>query len=74
MARYAVAYVAVAAAFLGLDLMWLGFFAKGFYRSRLGDLLLDRPNFLAAAAFYAVYWLGIVVFGVGTGSRISVRR
>jgi uncharacterized membrane protein len=61
---YIVAYVATAIAFLGLDFLWLGKIATSFYRSRLGDMLLDQPNFLAAGVFYLFYIGGIVYFAV----------
>jgi uncharacterized membrane protein len=61
---YIVAYVATAIAFLGLDFLWLGKIATNFYRSRLGDMLLDQPNFLAAGVFYLFYIAGIVYFAV----------
>lgn len=61
---YVLAYVGTVVAFLGLDFLWLGTVATGFYRSRIGSLLLDQPNFLAAGAFYLFYVAGIVYFAV----------
>ncbi|MGH6624472.1 MAG: DUF2177 family protein, partial [Burkholderiaceae bacterium] len=34
------------------------------YRSAIGHLMLDRPNFVAAAIFYAIYVVGVLVFAV----------
>lgn len=61
---YVLAYVGTVVAFLGLDFLWLGTVATGFYRSRIGTLLLDQPNFVAAGAFYLFYVAGIVYFAV----------
>ena len=33
-------------------------------KARIGDLLLDRPNFAIAALFYFVHAAGIVVFAI----------
>ena len=63
MVRYIIAYAATAVVFFGLDFVWLGTVANGFYKARIGSLLLNPPNFVAAAAFYAVYVVGIVMFG-----------
>jgi uncharacterized membrane protein len=61
---YVVAYLSTAAVFFGLDFLWLGTVATGFYRSQLGEMMRERPNFVAAGAFYFVYVAGIVYFAV----------
>lgn len=61
---YVLAYVGTAIAFLGLDFIWLGTVATGFYKSRIGELLLNQPNFVAAGVFYLFYVAGIVYFAV----------
>lgn len=63
--EYATAYLTTAVAFLVLDLVWLGWIAKPFYFGRLGHLLLEKPKMGAAAIFYALYVIGIVIFAVG---------
>lgn len=68
MLQYGIAYLATAAAFLGADYLWLNR-AMGFYRNSLGDLLAEKPNLAAAAAFYAIYFVGIVVFAVLPAAR-----
>jgi len=60
--KFVTAYLATGAVFLVCDLVWLGLVAKGFYRSRLGGLLLDDFNLPAALAFYLIYLAGIMVF------------
>jgi len=61
--KYVVAYLATAVVFFGLDFIWLTR-ALGFYREHVGDLLLDKPKLGYAAAFYAVYVVGIVGLAV----------
>ena len=64
MTRIAIAYLATLVAFCAIDYVWLGFVAKGYYRSQIGALLLDSPNWLAAAAFYLTYVAGVLVFAL----------
>lgn len=59
-----VAYVAAAVGFLALDAVWLGVVARTMYQREFGALLLEKPNLGAAAAFYALYLVGVVVFAV----------
>jgi uncharacterized membrane protein len=68
MLRYSIAYVVTAAVFLGADYLWLNR-AMGFYRHSLGDLLAEKPNLVAAAALYLIYFVGIVVFTVMPAAR-----
>lgn len=63
MLRYLVAYAVTAVIFFALDFIWLSN-AVGFYRERLGELLLERPNLGYAATFYALYVVGIVALAV----------
>jgi uncharacterized membrane protein len=50
--------------FFILDILWLGFFAKGFYRRKLGFILSDSVNWTAAIIFYLIYIAGILFFAV----------
>lgn len=58
------AYAGAALVFFALDFLWLSVIAIGFYRAEIGTLLLERPNFMAAGAFYLFYVAGIVGFAV----------
>jgi len=60
--KFVTAYIATGVVFLACDVVWLGGIAKGFYRSRLGGLLLADFNLPAALAFYLIYLGGIMVF------------
>lgn len=51
--------------FLVLDAIWLGLVAPSFYKSQIGHLMADSPNFLAAGIFYLLYVAGMVVFVTG---------
>jgi len=52
--------------FVGLDALWLGLVAPRFYRSQIGFLLADRPNWAAAIVFYIVFIAGLVIFVTGS--------
>ena len=59
-----VAYVSTAIVFLGIDALWLGRVATTYYRGWIGNMMLEQPNFAAAAVFYLVYVAGVVYFAV----------
>ena len=63
MLKFVVAYLATAIVVFGLDFFWLNRML-GFYQSQMGDLLLEKPRLGYAAAFYAVYVVGVVVLVV----------
>ena len=67
MSRSLIAYVAVLIVFGAIDFLWLGFVAKDMYRNGIGHLMLETPNWTAAAAFYLIYIAGLVLFGVWPG-------
>ena len=45
--------------FLIIDIIWLSFAVKSFYRPNIGHLLLDKPIMWAASMFYIVYVIGL---------------
>ena len=47
--------------FLIIDLIWLSYMVKNFYRPNLGSLLTDKPVMWAAILFYLVYVLGLSI-------------
>ena len=55
-------YAVSTVAFFAIDMVWLGFLARGFYRRHLGYLLADQVNWTAAIVFYLLYIAGIVFF------------
>ena len=64
MAFYLKLYAACTATFFALDIIWLGFVAKGFYQRQMGHLLADQTKWGAAVAFYLIYVAAIVVLCV----------
>ena len=61
---YVKAYAITLIVFLGLDFLWLGFVARGFYASQLAGLIRENINYLAAGIFYLAYVAGIVFFAI----------
>lgn len=61
---YVIAYISTAILFLGIDALWLGVVARSFYTARIGHLMAANPRLWIAAAFYAVYVIGILIFAV----------
>jgi uncharacterized membrane protein len=59
-----IAYLATLVVFLAIDAVWLGVVAVSLYRDAIGHLMLEKPNFVAAGIFYAIYVVGILVFAV----------
>ncbi|MBB4955087.1 putative membrane protein [Agrobacterium vitis] len=64
MVRYGVAYLGTAFVFFALDYLWLSRVAIGFYKSQMGSIMREQPNFTAAGLFYLFYIAGIVYFAV----------
>lgn len=62
--NYVKATAATAAAFLVIDLIWIGFFLGDVYAAQLGDMMRETPNAVAAGAFYIGYIAGILYFAV----------
>jgi uncharacterized membrane protein len=53
-------YAACLATFFALDILWLGFVAKGFYQRQMGHLLRPDTQWGAAILFYLIYVAAIV--------------
>ncbi len=48
--------------FLLIDLLWLGWIARGFYQQQLGAFLAERTNWAAAILFYLIFIGGLLHF------------
>lgn len=48
--------------FFVIDMIWLGFVAKDFYRGQIGALMKSDVNWTAAIIFYMIFIAGLVVF------------
>ena len=55
-------YLITLPVFFAIDMIWLGFIAKDFYRKHIGHLLLENINWTAAIIFYLLFIGGLVVF------------
>ena len=64
MNKYLVACLVVGVVMVAMDVLWLGFIAKSLYQDGIGHLMAERPQVVAALAFYIVYAVGLVVFTV----------
>lgn len=62
-------YLVTFFAFLGIDSLWLGLVAPSFYKSQIGFIMAENPNFLAAGLFYLLFIFGMVIFIVEPGVR-----
>ena len=47
--------------FLIVDVIWLSFATKSFYRPLIGNLLAEKPVIWAAALFYILYVFGMSI-------------
>ena len=47
--------------FLIIDIIWLSFAVKSFYKPNIGNLLLERPLIWAAVLFYIIYIFGLAI-------------
>ncbi len=52
-----------------LDALWLGLVAPAFYRSQIGFIMAESPNWGAAVLFYLLFIAGMLVFVSGPGIR-----
>ncbi len=57
-----VGYLAALGTLSVVDALWLGLMGRDFYKARLGQLLLDQPNWPVAILFYLIHAVGIAVF------------
>jgi uncharacterized membrane protein len=57
-------YAMATVVFFALDIVWLGYIARGFYRNNLGSIISPEVNWSAAVVFYLLYIVGILVFAI----------
>lgn len=67
--RIVATYIFIAIVFLGIDLLWLGVIAKGFYNEQLGPLLADTVRWIPALVFYLFYVGAILYLAVLPGAQ-----
>jgi len=56
-------YLLTIPVFFVIDMVWLGFVARGFYQDQIGHLM-GPINWPAAVTFYLIYIVGIIIFAV----------
>ena len=57
-------YLLTVPVFFAIDIIWLAYAARGFYKNNLGHLLSPAVNWPAAIVFYLVFIAGILIFAV----------
>ena len=57
-------YIAIFLTMFIIDMIWLGVVAKATYANAMGSLLSPNPNLWAAAAFYLLFPVGLLIFAV----------
>ena len=75
MTKYIGVYMAVFLSMFLVDMLWLRVIAESWYQEGMGELLSGSPNLLAAAAFYLLFPVGLMIFAVLPGaSQTSLFR
>jgi len=67
MMQYLKLYLVSLAAFLAIDMLWLGLVARSFYQQQLGFIMAPSVNWFSAAIFYMLFIVGILFFVVIPG-------
>ena len=62
--HYIKLYLLTIPVFFAIDILWLGFIAKRFYREKLAAFLNPDVNWIAAGIFYLIFIIGIIFFAV----------
>ena len=71
MTKYAASFGVIALIMTALDALWIGVIAKSLYQQGIGHLMAQSPRLGAAALFYAVYAVGLLIFVVTPTSEAS---
>ena len=66
-------YLIALLSFFPLDMLWLGWLGRDFYRRQLGPLMREQADWLAAGLFYLIFLAGIIVFVVQPSLSGSAR-
>ncbi len=57
-------YLLTVPVFFLVDILWLGWLGRAFYKKQIGFILSDQVNWPAAIIFYLIYIAGILIFAV----------
>ena len=55
-------YLIALVIFFIIDIFWLVVVARKLYQEKLGFIMSDSPNWIAAAIFYLIFIVGVVFF------------
>ena len=72
MLKYLGIYGAVFVSMFVIDIIWLRLIAVQWYADSMGPLLSNAPNLWAAAAFYLLFPLGLLIFAVFPTENASI--
>ena len=64
MTKMLLPWLVIVATMMVLDLIWIGGIARPLYDRGIGHLMAERPDFVAAAAFYLLFAAGLMAFVV----------
>jgi uncharacterized membrane protein len=62
--QYVLTYLVSVVIFFAIDMTWLGFIARDFYKKHLGHLLGDVV-WPVAILFYLTFLVGLLIFAIG---------
>jgi len=56
-----IVYICTFLVFIVIDLIWLGFIARSFYRKQLSNLIAGKVKWIPALVFYFIYIIGVLL-------------
>ena len=65
------AYGSALVVFVLVDMIWLGTMAGWLYKPILGDIMAPQFNPAAAAVFYLLYPVGLVIFAINPALKVG---
>ena len=74
MIKYAGVYLAIFLTMFLIDMIWLRVIAVTWYQEGMGEHLAGSPNLAAAAAFYLLFPMGLMIFSILPVESASVMK
>ncbi len=69
--QYLYVYLVSVVVFFLVDMTWLGFVAKNFYKNQIGHLLGDTVNWPVAISFYLLFLVGLLIFVIAPALEVK---
>jgi len=66
-----IVYICTFFVFITIDLIWLGFIARNFYRHQLSKFMAEKVKWIPAFVFYFIYTIGVLLLVVVLASDRS---